>query len=66
MSKITNPDGGGEIHPIKKGEKRGRKPGVPNKITTLIKDAAMAAIEEAAQCRGRRFGRKWRLGTLRG
>ena len=40
------PAGGGELIPVQKGEHRGRKPGTPNKVSKLLKDAVLLAAEE--------------------
>ena len=34
------------LKPIQKGERRGRKAGVPNKIPTLLKDAVLVAASQ--------------------
>jgi len=40
------PAGGGELIPVQKGEHRGRKPGTPNKVSKLLKDAVLLAAEQ--------------------
>jgi hypothetical protein len=44
-AKITNPHGNGELHPVVPGERRGRKPGVPNRMTRVLKELILMAAE---------------------